>query len=77
MAARARPHRRAAVWEAMGRLGIDLELDAPAALDLMRAYAYGSGRSVDDVAADLLAGRLRPDELLGDGRRLTAHRRAR
>ena len=60
-------HRRAAVWEAIGRLGVDLSLDAPAALDLIRAYAYGSGRSVDDVAADLLADRLRPEELQGPG----------
>jgi hypothetical protein len=60
-------HRRAAVWAAMGRLGVDLALDAPAALDLMRAYAYGSSRAVDDVAADLLADRLRPDELQGHG----------
>jgi hypothetical protein len=57
--------RRAAVWEAMGRLGIDLELTAPAARDLMRAYAYGRDRSIDDVAADVLAGRLRPAELQG------------
>jgi hypothetical protein len=60
------PLRRAAVWEALGILGIDLALPAPAALALMRAYAYGSGRSVDDVAADLLDGRLRPDRLLDD-----------
>ncbi len=59
------PHRRAAVWQAMGRLCVDLELDAPAALDLMRAYAYGSGRSIDDVAADLLADRLHPAQLRG------------
>jgi hypothetical protein len=51
----------------MGRLGVDLAIDAPAALDLIRAYAYGRGRSVDDVAADLLADRLRPDELRGPG----------
>jgi hypothetical protein len=57
------PHRRAAVWEAMGRLGVDLAITAPAALALMRGYAYGSGRSVDDVAADLLAGRLHPTQL--------------
>jgi hypothetical protein len=57
------PRRRAAVWEAMGMLGIDLELTAPAAIALMRMHAYGSGRAVDDVAADLLAGRLRPAEL--------------
>jgi hypothetical protein len=57
------PHRRAAVWEAMGRLEVDLALAGPAALALMRAHAYGSGRSVDDVAADLLTGRLHPPEL--------------
>jgi hypothetical protein len=57
------PQRRAAGWEALGRLGADLELAAPAALALMRAHAYGSGRSVDDVAADLLAGRLHATEL--------------
>jgi hypothetical protein len=57
------PYRRAAVWVAMGRLGVDLALDTPAALALMRAHAYGSGLSVDDVAADLLADRLHPDEL--------------
>ena len=62
------PHRRAAVWEAMGRVCIDLGLDAPAALDLMRAYAYGSGLSVDDVAADLLADRLHPAQLRGHER---------
>ena len=63
VAARPAPRRRAAVWEAMGLLGVDLELTAPAALALMRAHAYGSGRSVDDVAADLLAGRLHPAQL--------------
>ncbi len=57
------PRRRAAVWTAMGTLGVDLDLTAPAALALMRAQAYGSGRSVDDVAADLLAGRLLPAQL--------------
>ena len=56
-------HRRAAVWEVLGRLGIELELTAPAALDLLRAYSYGIGRLVDDVAADVLAGRLDPARL--------------
>ncbi len=60
------PHRRAAVWEALGRLGIDLDVTAPAALALMRAHAYGSGRAVDDVAADLLAGRLQPAQMRED-----------
>jgi hypothetical protein len=57
------PRRRAAVWEAMGALCLQLELGAAAALALMRARAYSEGRSVDDVAADLLAGRLLPAEL--------------
>jgi hypothetical protein len=59
----ATPRRRAAVWEAMGKLGVDLEIGAPTALALMRANAYGRGRSVDDVAADLLSGRLRSEQL--------------
>ena len=57
------PRRRAAVWTAMGGLSVDLDLAAPAALTLMRAHAYGNDRSVDDVAPDLLAGRLLPAQL--------------
>jgi hypothetical protein len=57
------PQRRAAAWEAMGRVGVDLEVGAPAALALLRSSAYGSGRSVDEVAADLLSGRLRAVDL--------------
>ncbi len=62
------PHRRAAVWEALGMLDVDLGIAAPAALALMRAHAYGSDRSVDDVAGDLLTGRLHTAQLReGDG----------
>ncbi|MCW2578493.1 MAG: hypothetical protein JWR82_94 [Blastococcus sp.] len=57
------PRRRAAVWEAIGKLGVELELGAAAALSLMRARAHSDGRSVDSVAADLLSGRLIPAEL--------------
>ena len=57
------PLRRAAVWEAMGKVGVDLEIGPPDALARLRAAAYGSGRTVDDVAADLLAGRMRPADL--------------
>jgi hypothetical protein len=57
------PQRRAAVWEAMGWVCVDLEVGAAEALDLMRAAAYAAGRTVDDVAEDLLAGRLRPHDL--------------
>jgi hypothetical protein len=60
------PQRRAAVWEAMGKVSVDLEVDTRGALTLMRAHAFGSGRAVDDVAADLLAGALRPVDLLPD-----------
>jgi hypothetical protein len=57
------PQRRAAVWEAMGKVSVALEVTVPAALDLLRARAYGSGTSVDDVAAQLLSGTLRPEDL--------------
>ena len=57
------PLRRAAVWEAMGKVCVDLEVGAAEALALLRARAYGAGRTVDDVAAELLTGRLRPTDL--------------
>jgi hypothetical protein len=57
------PQRRAAVWEAIGKLSVELELGAQDALTLIRAHAYGAGVTVDDVAADLLSGRLTAVEL--------------
>ena len=57
------PQRRAAVWEAMGKVSVDLALDSVTALELLRQQAYRSGRSVDDVAADLLAGLFHPTDL--------------
>jgi hypothetical protein len=59
------PTRRAAVWEALGKLSMALDGDVAAALALLRAHAYAAGRSVDDVAADLLDGRLTPEHLAG------------
>jgi hypothetical protein len=59
------PRRRAAVWEAMGKLSVGLEVSSPAALDLLRAHAYGEGRTVDDVAHALLSGKVRAVDLLG------------
>jgi hypothetical protein len=59
------PERRAAVWEAMGKLSVDLEVSAPGALELLRANAYGRGLTVDDVAEQLLSGELRTKELAG------------
>ncbi|WP_369138999.1 GAF domain-containing protein [Modestobacter versicolor] len=57
--------RRALVWQAVGRAGAALDLDAPAALALLRAHAYTAGRSVDSVAADLVRGRLVPADVAG------------
>ena len=57
------PRRRAAVWEAMGKVSVELEVDTRAALDLMRASAYGRGASIEDVAADLLTGAVRAVDL--------------
>ncbi|HLM05452.1 MAG TPA: GAF domain-containing protein [Blastococcus sp.] len=57
------PTRRAAVWEAMGKVSVALDLPSAGALAVLRARAYGSGRNVDDVAADLLSGTLRPEDL--------------
>ena len=58
------PRRRAAVWEAMGKLSVDLAVSTTAALALLRAHAYGVGRTVDDIAGELLAGRLRATDLV-------------
>lgn len=57
------PRRRARVWEAMGRLSLELDIPAEEALDLLRDDARSRGCSVDEVAGDLLAGRRRPADL--------------
>jgi hypothetical protein len=63
------PQRRAAVWEALGTVSMALDVTAREALALLRAAAYADDRTVDDVAADLLAGRLQSTDLsrLDDG----------
>ncbi|MGK5114507.1 MULTISPECIES: hypothetical protein [unclassified Geodermatophilus] len=55
--------RRARVWQAMGLVGVEFDLDGPDAIAVMQAAALASGRVVDDVADDLVAGRLTPAEL--------------
>ncbi len=55
--------RRALVWEAIGQLGITHGTDSRGALALLRAAAYTAGRPVDDVAADVLSGRIPPTSL--------------
>ena len=57
------PQRRAAVWEVIGALGVELGWSAPTALAVLRAHARGAARTVDDVAAELLSGRLRTADL--------------
>ncbi|MFW3172762.1 GAF domain-containing protein [Geodermatophilus sp. CPCC 206100] len=54
---------RARVWEAAGRTSMALDVDVPAALDLLRAAAWSADRTVEDLAADLAAGRLDPTDL--------------
>jgi len=55
--------RRARVWQAMGLVGLAFDLDAADAIATMRAAALTSGRVVDDVAEDIVAGRLAPRDL--------------
>ena len=57
--------RRARVWQAMGRLALQLDVEGPTALDLLRAHALASHRTVDEVAADVLADRLDVEALRG------------
>jgi hypothetical protein len=57
--------RRALVWQAMGRLGLQLDVDGPRALEILRSHALSSGREVDDVAVDVLADRVDADALRG------------
>ena len=55
--------RRSSTWQAVGLVGMALILDTPDALEVVRAAAVTSGRSVDEVARDLLTGALLPLEL--------------
>jgi hypothetical protein len=55
--------RRARVWQATGMVNVALGLDAADALVTLKAHAFATGRVVDDVADDLVAGRLPLDRL--------------
>ena len=54
---------RTRVWQAMGMASVMLQLDPPDALAVLKARAFATGRVVDDVADDLLAGKLTVQEL--------------
>ncbi|MEO3754984.1 ANTAR domain-containing protein [Streptomyces sp. B6B3] len=49
---------RAAVHQATGMIAVQLETGLAEALARLRAHAFGSGRPINDVAADVVAGRL-------------------
>ncbi|MGY1841000.1 MULTISPECIES: hypothetical protein [unclassified Modestobacter] len=55
--------RRARVWQAMGMVNVAHGLDCEDSLALLKAYAFAADRVVDDVAADLVTGRLPLDAL--------------
>ncbi|OMQ14457.1 hypothetical protein A7K94_0216495 [Modestobacter sp. VKM Ac-2676] len=61
--------RRARVWQAMGMVNVAHRLDSEDALALLKAHAFAADRVVDDVAADLVTGRLPLDALLPAGDR--------
>jgi hypothetical protein len=55
--------RRARVWQATGMVNVGFDLDTADALAVLKAHAFTTGRVVDDVADDLVEGRLDLDEL--------------
>ena len=55
--------RRSSTWQAVGVVAMALILDTPDALEVVRAAAITSGRSVDEVARDVLTGALLPLDL--------------
>ena len=54
---------RTRVWEAMGLLSVQLEQTPADALDVLRAHAVATGRVVEEVADDVVSGRLPAREL--------------
>jgi len=55
--------RRAQVWQATGMVNVGLGLDTEDALAVLRAHAFAAGRTVDDVADDVVNGRIPLAEL--------------
>jgi hypothetical protein len=54
---------RNSVWQATGLTSVALGIDVVAALAVLRAHAFATGRVVDDLAADLVSGRMDPRAL--------------
>jgi hypothetical protein len=55
--------RRHQVWIAVGMTNLALQLSSSDALAVLRARAYADGRTLDDLADDLVAGRVGVDSL--------------
>jgi hypothetical protein len=55
--------RRSRVWQATGQATVALGLDVVDTLTVLRAHAFATGRVVDDVAEDIVEGRLDPADL--------------
>jgi hypothetical protein len=51
---------RGRVWTAIGRVAMARRLTTPAALDVLRSTARAVDRTVDDLAGDVIAGRVDP-----------------
>lgn len=58
---------RGRVHQATGMLMAEFTIPADQALSRLRGHAFATGRLIDDVAADLVASRLRPSDLGGLG----------
>lgn len=56
--------RRTQVWQAMGMVTLATGLSSSDALAALRARAFGTGRLVDEISADIVAGTLDPRHLL-------------
>ena len=61
--------RRSTVWQAIGFVNAALGVSSPDALALLRAHAFSSGSSVDDLAAQVLARQVPVEELALDSDR--------
>jgi hypothetical protein len=59
------PRHRAVVHQAAGMVSVQTRVSVDDALTMLRAYAFAETRSLDDVVADVVGGRLRFDD---DGR---------
>ncbi len=55
--------RRSRVWQATGAATVALGLDVVDTLTVLRAHAFATGRVVDDVADDIVEGRMDPASL--------------